>query len=118
MEGLKAGIEEYIATWQDYVVPVMVEIYPQIQQYNPYESTAPARKTFSGTIPEYQTGGYVLYWFSFVTRRRICDTENETNTIAFGDIEINVNTTGGVDGADLWNEFEREARRRGVSLVQ
>ena len=97
----------------------MVEIYPQIQQYNPYESTAPARKTFSGTIPEYQTGGYVPYTgLALLHAGEYVIPKNETNTIAFGDIEINVNTTGGVDGADLWNEFEREARRRGVSLVQ
>lgn len=115
LEGLKAGIEEYIATWQDYVIPVMVEIYPQIQQYNPYESTAPARKTFSGTIPEYQTGGYVPYTgLALLHAGEYVIPKNETNTIAFGDIEINVNTTGGVDGADLWDEFEREARRRGV----
>lgn len=118
LEGLKAGIEEYIATWQDYVIPVMVEIYPQIQQYNPYESTAPARKTFSGTIPEYQTGGYVPYTgLALLHAGEYVIPKNETNTIAFGDIEINVNTTGGVDGADLWDEFEREARRRGVVLA-
>jgi len=37
--------------------------------------------------------------------------------VSFGNVEININTTGGVDGADLWDEFEREARRRGVALV-
>lgn len=119
LEGLKAGIEEYIATWQDYVIPVMVEIYPQIQQYNPYESTAPARKAFSGTIPEYQTGGYVPYTgLALLHAGEYVVPKEEVNTVSFGNIEINVNTTGGVDGADLWNEFEREARRRGVSLVQ
>jgi hypothetical protein len=93
----------------------MVEIYPQIQQYNPYESTAPARKTFSGTIPSYQTGGYVPYTgLALLHEGEYVIPKGGDRTVSFGDIEINVTTTGGVDGASLWEEFEREARRRGV----
>ena len=119
LDGLTAAMDEFIATFQNYVLPIMAEIYPVIQQYNPYATqTTGGVKTFSGTIPSYQTGGYVPYTgLALLHEGEYVIPKGGGRTVSFGDIEINVTTTGGVDGADLWSEFEREARRRGVSLV-
>jgi len=111
-EGLDAALSTFYNYMYNEVIPALEYAMSAIRPYSPY------RKTFSGTIPEYQTGGYVPYTgLALLHAGEYVIPKNETNTIAFGNIEINVNTTGGVDGADLWNEFEREARRRGVVLA-
>lgn len=118
LDGLTAAMDEFIATFQNYVLPIMAEIYPVIQQYNPNDVVTGGTQTFGGSVPSYQTGGYVpktglalLHEGEYVMPRE------GAKTVSFENVEININTTGGVDGADLWDEFEREARRRGVSLV-
>ncbi len=112
-EGLDAALSTFYDRIYNEAMPVLEYAMSYIRPYSPY------RKTFSGRVPEYQSGGYVPYTgLALLHAGEYVVPKEEVNTVSFGDIEINVNTTGGVDGADLWNEFEREARRRGVSLVQ
>jgi hypothetical protein len=113
LEGLIAGMSEFESTVLNKVYPLMIEIYPILSALAPTSGTAPATQTFSGSVPSYQSGGYVpqtglafLHAGEYVLPKE--------QTLSIGNVEINVNTTGGVDGSDLWNEFEREARRRGV----
>jgi hypothetical protein len=118
LDGLTAAMDEFIATFQNYVLPIMAEIYPVIQQYNPNEVITGGTQTFGGSVPSYQTGGYVpKTGLALLHEGEYVMPKEGAKGVSFGNVEININTTGGVDGADLWEEFEREARRRGVSLV-
>lgn len=118
LDGLTAAMDEFIATFQNYVLPIMAEIYPVIQQYNPNDVVTGGTQTFGGSVPSYQTGGYVpKTGLALLHEGEYVMPKEGAKGVSFGNVEININTTGGVDGADLWDEFEREARRRGVSLV-
>ncbi len=118
LEGLTEAMNEFIATYQNYVLPIMAEVYPMIQAYNPYTGTAGGVQEFSGSIPSFQFGGYVpKTGLALLHEGEYVIPKEESRAISFENVEITINTTGGVDGADLWEEFEREARRRGVVLV-
>jgi len=118
LEGLTEAMNEFIATYQNYVLPIMAEIYPMIQAYNPYTGTSGGTQEFSGYVPSFQFGGYVpKTGLALLHEGEYVIPKEESRAISFGNVEITINTTGGVDGADLWEEFEREARRRGVVLV-
>jgi hypothetical protein len=118
LDGLTLAMEEFIATYQNYVLPIMAEVYPMIQAYNPYTGTAGGVQEFSGSVPSFQFGGYVpKTGLALLHEGEYVIPKEESRAISFGNVEITINTTGGVDGADLWEEFEREARRRGVVLV-
>ena len=111
LEGLMAAAMEFEAFMSGQVLPIIAEIYPVFQPFAPTSGQTATTQTFGGSIPSYQAGGYVpktglalLHAGEYVSPKGA----------SIGNVEINVNTTGGVDGSDLWDEFEREARRRGV----
>jgi len=118
LDGLTEAMEEFIATYQNYVLPIMAEIYPQIQAYNPYTVTGTTGgvQEFGGSIPSFQSGGYVPKTGLALLHQG--EQVIPAGKGGVGDISITVNNYGEkIDGRKLWQEMEYEARRRGLSLA-
>jgi len=116
MEGLTAAYDEYEKTLHDKILPIIRELYSYTIPYFPYPQVIEGKVE----VPSFQTGGYVPHTGLALLHagEYVVPKEENYKSVSFGDVSIVVNTNGEVNGADLWDEFEREARRRGVVLVQ
>ena len=63
LDALTEAFDEFANFMQSQVIPIMAEVYPIIQQYNPIEATTTTGgiQEFGGSVPSFQSGGYVPY---------------------------------------------------------
>ena len=118
LDALTEAFDEFANFMQSQVIPIMAEVYPIIQQYNPIEATTTTGgiQEFGGSVPSFQSGGYVPYTGLALLHQG--EQVIPAGKGGVGDISITVNNYGEkIDGRKLWQEMEYEARRRGLSLA-